>query len=352
MQSDAKGIGGLKVENTTRKGTKISLVIAVFLLILSGCGQSFLDDPADWSQSDCLKVDPKEDPADFPRPSYAGKIIVIRLANDGGFVDRCELTNTLYELNWERRPQRAIPSAVSKPKVVVLYIHGWKHNYEEHDLDLLNFTKLIAKLNMNVGDKKQVLGIYIGWNARSKIPPFNFEVFDNLTFWTRSTIADRIAQTGVVTKILGSIASVLSYDLPGGFSPADIQFIAIGHSFGARMLFSATNQTLIYQTEKSHPGVPLKSYAKIEGVTNSVILINPAFEAARFTPLASVTRHKELFPTDQPPLLLSISSEGDWATKYAFPVGQFLGAYTSRAEQTTLGNYEDYQNSLTKDLEL
>ena len=197
---------------------------------------------------------------------------------------------------------------------------------------------------MNVGDKKQVLGIYIGWNARSKIPPFNFEVFDNLTLWTRSTIADRIAQTGVVTKILGSIASVLSYDLPGGFSPADIQFIAIGHSFGARMLFSATNQTLIYQTEKSHPGVPLKSYAKIEGVTNSVILINPAFEAARFTPLASVTRHKELFPTDQPPLLLSISSEGDWATKYAFPVGQFLGAYTSRAEQTTLGNYEDYQN--------
>jgi hypothetical protein len=56
------------------------------------------------------------------------------------------------------------------------------------------------------------------------------------------------------------------------------------------MLFSGTGQSLIYDTEKTHPGYPGGTYRSIQGIANAVILLNPAFEAARYTALAAVTR--------------------------------------------------------------
>ena len=73
------------------------------------------------------------------------------------------------------------------------------------------------------------------------------------------------------------------------------------------------------------------------------ILLTPTFEAARYSSLAAITRNQETFSEDQLPLLLSVSSKADWATKTAFPVGQWLGFYRSKTELTTLGNYKKYQ---------
>jgi hypothetical protein len=221
---------------------------------------------------------------------------------------------------------------------VVLYIHGWKHGAAEDDSDLVNFSKLIGQLASANAATKQVLGVYVGWNATSKIPPLNLFPFNNLTFWSKETIADRIAQSAVTTKIISSVGAVMS----AGDSAAN-QFIVIGHSFGARLLFSATNQSLIYDTEKAHPGYPGGVYRPIQGIANAVILLNPAFEASRYTALDAVTRYEEDFDENQLPLLLSISSDGDWATKTAFPVGQWLGFYRSETELTTLGNYTKYK---------
>ena len=64
----------------------------------------------------------------MPRPNHSIKII--RLTNSGEFVDRCELTNALYELNWDReRPAYSFgvevkAEAPKLPKLTVLYIHG------------------------------------------------------------------------------------------------------------------------------------------------------------------------------------------------------------------------------------
>jgi hypothetical protein len=216
-------------------------------------------------------------------------------------------------------------------------VHGWKHNASADDTDHISFTQLVDRLtHANAG--KQVLGVYIGWNGTSKLPPFNWNPFDNLTFWSKQTTADRIAQSAVTTKIVSSIASVLSV----GNSAAN-QFIAIGHSFGARMLFSATNQSMIYDIAKAHPGYRGGTYQRIDGIANAVILLNPAFEAARYMAIDAVNRTEEKFSGDQLPLFLSISSDGDWATKTAFPLGQWLGYYRSAAQLTTLGNYTQYQ---------
>src|SRR5262249_33494909 len=115
-------------------------------------------------------------------------------------------------------------------------------------------------------------------------------------------------------------------------------FIAMGHSFGARILFTATSQILLYKAQMAYGGV----YKVIRGPADIVILINPALEASTYAALDSVRRAKEIFDEKQLPLLMSISNAGDWATGLAFPFGQLAGLARARNELTTLGNFPDY----------
>jgi hypothetical protein len=321
-----------------------TVIVLILLTWLVPYAVTAFDEPADRLQNKCGKEGRSDDPRRIERPGHLGKVLRIRLTDNGEFIDRCELTDVLYELNWdspehpgEFRPRRRL-EVKPLPKFVVLYIHGWKHGASEFDSDVGSFRALIDQLAHTNSGKKQVLGVYVGWNATSKVFLFDRFPLDNLTFWSKETVADRIAQSAVTTKILSSIGSVMSQ----GDSAAN-QFIVIGHSFGARMLFSATNQSLIYDTEKAHPGYPGGVYRRIQGIANAVILLNPAFEAARYTALGAITRIEEQFADDQLPLLLSVSSDGDWATKTAFPLGQWLGSYRSKTELTTLGNDTEYQ---------
>ena len=110
------------------------------------------------------------------------------------------------------------------------------------------------------------------------------------------------------------------------------------------MLYSATAQSLINQTEFSHPGYNGGEYEPFRGTADSVILLNPAFEASRYTVLDDFTRSGEKFSLKQKPLLIVISSEQDWATKYAFPVGQWLDLANTAREKTTVGNYGSYRS--------
>lgn len=324
-------------------GLEISLLagLAVSLLglLLAPIWLNRNDLPPGESQNRCIKhiTDPINDPRIIPRPNQSIKII--RLTNSGEFVDRCELTNALYELNWDRdRPNDSfgavrMPDAQQLPKLAVLYIHGWKHDASQTDSDLNNFTLLIADLRKRHDGQKHVVGIYVGWNAAAGLPG----LLENISFWVKKTNADRIAQSAVVTKIVSAIGSITKSE-PNNLD----QFIAIGHSFGARMLYSATAQSLIFETERAHPSFPGGEYGIVEGSADAVILLNPAFEASRYTAIDDITRKSESFNKQQSPLLISISTNNDWATKRAFPVGQWLGSARSKRELTTLGNYEPF----------
>jgi len=297
------------------------------------------DLPPGKDQNKCKKnrTDLANDPRCVPRPSYDLKII--RVTNAGEFVDRCELTDVLYELNWDR----PIPSdsfgataredAKILPKLVILYIHGWKHDADSDDTDLKQFRDLTSDLQKRYVDQKYVVGVYLGWNATAGLPGF----LENLSFWVKKNNADRIAQSAIVTKIVSSIGSI-TRSAPAGRD----QFIAVGHSFGARILFSATAQSLVYETERAHPGFPKGEYKLVKSPADAIILLNPAFEASRYSAIDDISRKDERFNVGQPPLLISVSTENDWATKRAFPIGQWLGLARSKRELTTLGNYLPY----------
>ncbi|PLC52030.1 hypothetical protein CR155_20245 [Pollutimonas nitritireducens] len=315
-----------------------SRILLLLGLILGLTGCQYRNLAAD-TNSECLPNKGKDhftnkrfDPGSAARPSKAPILKVIEFTGNGEFVDRCQWSDLLYELRGS--PARQAPS--DRSKFMVLYVHGWKHDASEMDLDLQEFSALIAKLTTSVAASdpvSDVIGVYVAWPGLStKVP-----VLNNLSFWSRKGAADRVSAAANFSKIISSIASVrVQRHNRNDF------IVGIGHSFGARILFSSVAPLLMHELQMKHPGLIRPSYQNIDGVIDLTILINPAFEATRFTAFHATRRWQEEFGKDQEPILLAVSTANDQATKVAFPIGQVLGSRWDERERTTLGNYTEY----------
>ncbi|WP_373987790.1 hypothetical protein [Duganella sp. BuS-21] len=306
-----------------------------FAIIFSGC--THLANKAD-TNHECgyfaatyRNSNIKFDPETENRPSGRPALKILDLTDNGELVDRCQWSDVLYEVqgNYKKNP------LIDRPKFVVFYIHGWKHNASKDDTDLAHFSDFIKRLNdlPNFKDKSDVIGIYISWPGSSTTVP----MVDNLTFWSRKSAADRASAVANVSKLISSVASIKSQ------RKNNQDFIlSIGHSFGARILFSAVSPLLLHEMQVRHPGIRGGSYGKIDGVVDLTLLLNPAFEASRYSAFDATRRWQEKFNFSQQPLLLTISTSNDFATKLAFPVGQTIGFRIDERERTTLGNYDEY----------
>jgi hypothetical protein len=82
-----------------------------------------------------------------------------------------------------------------------------------------------------------------------------------------------------------------------------------------------------------------------------IVLVNPAFESSRFQPLFTVAQRRDPALRYEAPVLVSITSATDQATRLAFPAGRFVNTLferpTSSDEQATAikqtpGNMQDY----------
>jgi hypothetical protein len=93
------------------------------------------------------------------------------------------------------------------------------------------------------------------------------------------------------------------------------------------MLLESSIQTIIASVEKAHPGAAHAYYNLVEGPAQTTILLNPAVEASYFTTIAAVERPYECFRPAQNPVILEISTDDDYATGFAFPLGQWLSLW-------------------------
>lgn len=264
--------------------------------------------------------------AGSPKARISGTIRTIRLTDAGAFVNRCELTAALVEFTRFRQGTDDVGK-----KLVVIYVHGWRNDERTTDGDYVSFKKLIDDLTTANKDRKHVVGIYVSWKARN-----DNLVLGLVNFWSRMFAADRIAQSGTVASIIGAASNIVRTN------NHDSELIAIGHSFGARILFSSVQQNFLYALARAHPGYPGGTYHKIEPIADGVILLNPAFEASMYTRLDAQRRSKEKFDPHQPPLLVTISSTADWATRFAFPLGQWAAGWLPEQDLITAGNYQQY----------
>ena len=226
--------------------------------------------------------------------------------------------------------------------LIVVFIHGWKHNAASADSNLRSFRALLRDARASEAQRaisRRVLGVYLSWRGRSL---YGNWLWTNASFWTRKGAAFRVA-VGSVREILARLRAEQrqrnrqSIDHPDGRRGHGTRLVLAGHSFGALILFSAVAENLIESIARSHERV-VRPYGDL------IILINPAFEATRYQPLLTALLARPGFPPDQRPCFLAVTATNDWATGWAFPIGRWLATrFEAVRRRALLGLPEDAQ---------
>jgi hypothetical protein len=262
---------------------------------------------------------------------------------------------------------------------VILYVHGWKHDAHSDDGDVKRFRRILASTRSSEASDgktpRKVVGIYVGWRGKSWNLP---GALINLSFWSRKAAALRVSH-GSVQELFARLRSLQQFynsaDSPDCVLPRDgrlttggcrVRTLMIGHSFGAWILYSAISGPLVatLNAEKDldgrlrgGSGAPAgQREEKLKTIVNRrpadmIVLINPAFEAVRYDPLHQAAINY-VSKVAQPPLLVTVTSTADQATRIWFRGGRFINSVTERpvsseaqsvAMTRTHGHIERYQ---------
>ncbi len=269
------------------------------MIILAGCAGKNPYHTVDGSPGNCV-----DQPIETCRKSYYQEYPDYDLA----FAEFTERGNA-FNNQWNKNVLERIRTRAKKQGVIVItFIHGWKHNAQETDSNLIDFKKSLAAIASGSSTLlgRRLVGVYIGWRGASLEIP----IIKNLTFWDRKTVAEEVGSGGV-SKLL------LELDKIDQQEPQNVLIIA-GHSFGGAILVRAVSEILA-ERAINRPGDDL-------GMTigDAVIVLNPAIEANRVLNLVEAALDQR-YPANQGPLFISISSNADTATHKSFPIGQTLG---------------------------
>jgi hypothetical protein len=239
---------------------------------------------------------------------------------------------------------------------LVVYVHGWKHDARAGDKNVQGFGEALKSISIAEEARcagaeqprtcatkpRKIVGIYIAWRgtARSLVPPF-----DDLSFYSRKRAAERVAE-GSARYLLARLrtferAQNRKHDpelcKPDSSSSAvdpapapRVQMIIIGHSFGGLIVFNAISEWLIENLTEEYEGSPAPQRSSV-----MVILLNPAVEATRYTPLYRAVleneeEHKNAYLNYQAPLLVVLTSTADRATRLYFWWGRVLSTMFER----------------------
>lgn len=217
--------------------------------------------------------------------------------------------------------------AAKESLLINVFVHGWHHSAKPQDPNVESFKGSLAQLSqlenrLSGAQKKQprkVVGVYVGWRGESIDVPY----LNNITFWDRKSTAQEVGHLGMDELLLKleEISNVKNTHEP----PIKSRLVIVGHSFGGAAVYSATSQILASRFVDSREAKNFTDTAK--GFGDLVVLLNPAFEALRYAPLYDLAQARCSYFPEQPPRLVVLTSEGDKATKYLFPMGRIFSTF-------------------------
>ncbi|WDE14567.1 lipase [Thalassomonas haliotis] len=221
--------------------------------------------------------------------------------------------------------------AARQDVLLLTFIHGWHHSAKPRDTNISKFRKLLEQVSATESrdssrqkrQRRAVLGVYIGWRGDS----IDLEYINTVTFWDRKNTAHEVGRQGVTQALLKleELVNVRNFIKEG--SPASTsRLVVIGHSFGGAVVYSSLQKVL---TDRFIDSRKNKNYqGNAGGFGDLVLLMNPAFEALRFAPLFHLSQQGcRRYLADQLPKLAVLTSETDYATGIAFPVGRSLSTF-------------------------
>lgn len=217
--------------------------------------------------------------------------------------------------------------ATDEGAILLVFIHGWRHDAAEGDANVEGFRSWLASVSemeamRAPANPRRVIGVYVGWRGRSsRLGPL-----DVFTFFARFAAAKRVASPAA-TQVLYEMM------LTARANPRTTTVVA-GHSFGGLILESALAQALIGSL-----GATVGSDSpEVEFPADLILLINPASQAIVAKQLVEISeRHHLKFTREdeegrryEVPLVVSLTSEADTATRVFFPVGMQLRGLSKR----------------------
>lgn len=242
---------------------------------------------------------------------------------------------------------------------LVVFVHGWNHDASHDDGNLKAFRTMLASLAAversrapDEGAGYRVVGLYVSWRGRSS----HWTILQRLSFWTRKSAATHIAM-GSSRELFARLRSLkcalvrtpvqgrACEDAPG--TRPRMRLVLIGHSFGGLILYNALSGTLIESLAPVYESGPPSTVPR---QVDLIVLLNPAFEATRYTSLHRIATLRDYAPGYQPPLLVSVTATGDSATRVYFPLGRRLNSLFQRpaspeenlANRHTIGHMRAY----------
>lgn len=246
---------------------------------------------------------------------YEGYTLNFVEFDDQGLLwDRKQLTKVVNTL----RSKEYLDSGA----IILVFVHGWKHNAAFDDPNVLEFRRMLRrvhKLEYLAGKRegrppRKVAGVFVAWRGLS-VPG---EWLSNVSFWDRKNVANTVGH-GAVTELLLQLENVQIVHLQadhGQRRPGQTRLVLIGHSFGGQIVYSALSQILLDRLIELD-GEPPETFGDL------VILVNPAFEAARYAPLRDASLQRT-YPAGQLPLVTIFTATNDDATGIAFPLGRWF----------------------------
>jgi len=293
---------------------KLASLFSLSLLVLSACVPNkqlrteLVTDNCIWDQADCrhsmLERYPEYD------------LGFIEFTERGNLYNRSHTQNIFNVINQYANTEQGV--------AVFVFVHGWKHNADFKDSNLVQFRDFLSRAaETEVVGKRKVFGLYLGWRGDyTRIP-----VFREVTYWARKSVAEEIGSGGA-TEIFSRLHQILVKQFEAEEPETDRyrnSYVVIGHSFGGAIVLSALHDVLLKDLIDANPSTSEgpNRCQKIRRFADALILLNPAIEANRAILLKEAAA-RCIFDNDQPKLMHVLSSDGDIATRVFFPVGQTL----------------------------
>ena len=309
-------------------------IVSALILVVVGCAPQ-TPYRSGTAATESVVADQKLCPELTEPSTHRIPIAYVEIDEQGYFQDRGQIEQAL-----------ALATKPGKTKYVVVFVHGWFHSASPADENVQRFKCALNNLQSIDGNlQEEVIGIYIGWRGESwNLPGIKFA-----TFWDRKNTSDEVGR-GSLVEFLTRLERVVK---PSADSRNKLMLV--GHSFGASVVFNSMGPILLERflldaerlaSEKAGPAHPQSKPGLVSGYGDLVVLVNPAIEATRIVPFFSVLNEytkaeASLLAPGQPPRLVILSSEGDWATRKTFPAARvfstLLESYAAREVVTPYG---------------
>ena len=256
---------------------------------------------------------------------------------------------------WDKRQLDAALAAIDDADrrsnhraLVIVFLHGWKNNARENNNNVLDFRRQLNRIATDAcrGDIEHcgVVGVYLAWSG--DIVRREWNTLRNLSYFNRRGVAAAVA-TQPISDTLFAVMKQAKLTPERSTNHT----VVVGHSFGGLVLEYSIHDRLMELGDSlrqelgrssTRPGERLKSIGQFADL---VVLINqaaPADEAATLLGRyrSSLQRvniltpaRRDHCPAGDPsqeckdlsrPLILSVSSESDLATRGVLPVAETL----------------------------